>query len=83
MSSAFVPFAVKIDDAARTVTLTRPADKSWSARFAYERPRRDRLILDGDMDGQKLRLAMHLVERDSFLLVNRGFHWVQEYPFNR
>ena len=83
MSSAFVPFAVKIDDTARTVTLTKPADTSWSARFTYERPRSDRLILDGDMDGQKVRLAMHLVERDSFLLVNRGFHWVQEYPFNR
>ena len=31
----------------------------------------------------QLRLAMTLVDRDSFRLVNRGFTWIQEYPFNR
>jgi hypothetical protein len=30
-------------------------------------------------------MEMHtrLLDRNSFLLVTRGFHWVQEYPFNR
>ena len=82
MGEGFVPFGVKVDETARTVTLTRP-DKSPAGRFTYERPRGDRLIIDGEVDGHTMRLATHLVERESFLLVNRGFHWVQEYPFNR
>jgi hypothetical protein len=35
------------------------------------------------MDGHKLRMQLRLFDRDSFLLVSRGFHWIQEYPFNR
>jgi hypothetical protein len=31
----------------------------------------------------KVHMQLQLVDRKTFLLVNRGFHWVQEYPFNR
>ena len=35
------------------------------------------------MDGKKIRLELELFPRERFLLVTRGFHWMQEYPFNR
>jgi len=28
-------------------------------------------------------MQLRLVDRSKFLLVNRGFHWIAEYPFNR
>jgi hypothetical protein len=34
------------------------------------------------LDGQKVRARLHRQDA-SFLLVNRGFHWINEYPFNR
>ena len=40
------------------------------------------LTLDGNMDGHKVHMPLNLVDRRKFLLVSRGFHWVQEYPFN-
>jgi hypothetical protein len=43
----------------------------------------NQLTLDGDMDKHKVHMQLQLVDRKTFLLVNRGFHWVQEYPFNR
>jgi hypothetical protein len=28
-------------------------------------------------------MQLQLVDLTKFLLINRGFHWIQEYPFNR
>ena len=35
------------------------------------------------MDGHAVHMQLKLKDRNQFLLVNRGFHWIQEYPFNR
>jgi hypothetical protein len=45
----------------------------------FTEPGTDRLVLDGEFNG-------HLLDRvdiNSLTLVNRGFHWVQEQPYNR
>jgi uncharacterized membrane protein YphA (DoxX/SURF4 family) len=65
-----------------SLTLTRARDKS-RVNFTFERPAEDRLILDGVMDGHQVHMQLQLFDRNKFLLVNRGFHWVQEYPFYR
>jgi len=41
------------------------------------------LRLDGDLDGHSVRLGLTLVDQNSLLLLTRGFHWIQEYSFNR
>jgi hypothetical protein len=41
------------------------------------------LILDGTMDDQKVHLQMQSLDHNKLRLVSRGFHWVQERPFNR
>jgi len=43
----------------------------------------DQLTLDGEMDSHKIHMQLQLVDLSTFLLINRGFHWIQEYPFNR
>jgi hypothetical protein len=30
------------------------------------------------MDNQKIHMELQLIDRNSFVLVSRGFHWVQE-----
>jgi hypothetical protein len=81
MNDTFVPYAAKIDTSAKTVTLTRSggSPSSWS----YEQPSPDVLVLNGSIDGRKMQIQARLFDRSNFLLVTRGFHWVQEYPFNR
>jgi uncharacterized membrane protein YphA (DoxX/SURF4 family) len=54
-----------------------------TATFTIERPATDRLTLDGTMDRHRVRMQLSLLDRKNFLLVSRGFNWVQEYPFNR
>jgi hypothetical protein len=48
--------------------------------LAFQRPAPGRLMLDGSMDGRKIHMELELVDRDKFLLVSRGFHWIQEIP---
>jgi len=63
--------------------LNKPNDKAWHAEFTYEELARDRLVLDGTMDQHAIHAELQLADPDSFLLRSRGFHWIQEYPFNR
>ena len=71
------------DMTAKTITLSRPADKTWTSRFAFQQGDAGHLTLDGTFDGRTIRMETHLFDRQNFLLVNRGFHWIQELPFNR
>jgi hypothetical protein len=71
----------KIDLDAKTITLTPPSNST--SVFAIRQPAADRLVLDGDLEGKTLHIETTYVDRGRFLLVNRGFNWVQELPFNR
>lgn len=76
-------FASTINDKEKTLTLTKGSDKNWKANFTYVRPATDQLELDGSMDGHQVQMKLKLVDRDKFALVNRGFHWINEYPYQR
>jgi hypothetical protein len=83
MDDTFAFYGAKIDMDAKRIAVSKPADKAWSAAFTFDRPAPDRLVLDGEMDGHTIHMQLALFDRNRFLLVTRGFHWVQEYPFNR
>jgi hypothetical protein len=83
MDDSFAAFGSSINMNDKTLALTKNDDKNWKARFTFQRPAQDQLILDGEMDSHKIRMQLKLVDRNKFLLVGRGFRWIQEYPFNR
>lgn len=83
MDDSFARYGASIDANGKTVTLTKDDDKNWKASFTFQRPAPDQLIFDGNMDNRKVRMRLQLLDRKKFLLVSRGFHWIQEYPFNR
>lgn len=63
--------------------LTKRDDPAFSAPFKYTRPDPHTLIADGTMDGRRIRATMRLDAEKEFLLTSRGFHWINEYPYNR
>jgi hypothetical protein len=67
----------------KTIVLSKGNDKNWHARFRFDRPTGNRMSLDGEMDNHSVHMQLQLVDRNGFLLVNRGFHWIEELPFNR
>ena len=83
MDDTFVGFGNTIDTTAKSLKLTRQANAAAVGTFALQQPSPDRMVLDGALDGKKMRLELELFPRERLLLVSRGFNWVQEYPFNR
>jgi uncharacterized membrane protein YphA (DoxX/SURF4 family) len=83
MDDSFVRYSAAIDANPKTIALTKDGDKNWKANFTFLRAPEDRLTLDGSMDSHTIHMQLQLVDRDKLLLLSRGFHWIQEYPFNR
>jgi hypothetical protein len=79
----FTGYGSAINEKDHMIGLTKPADKNWKASFTYARPAPDQLLLNGSMDGHQVQMKLKLLDRDKFMLVNRGFHWINEYPFQR
>jgi hypothetical protein len=79
----FAPYGASVNLPERTLALTKSDDKNWRASFTFQRPAGDQLILDGRMDNHQVHMELQLTDQNSFLLVSRGFHWIQEAPFGR
>lgn len=63
-----------------TSTQTRGAP---SQKFRFSRPGPNELELAGALDNQEVVVRLRRIDESRFLLLNRGFNWVNEYPFNR
>jgi hypothetical protein len=83
MDETLAAYPASFDEKTSTIALTKPSDKNWKATFVVQRPDPAHLVLGGVMDGRRIDLRTSLVDRAKFLLVSRGFNWVQEFPFNR
>ena len=82
------PYGVpaQVDLAAKTMTLTlgQGDQKKTIGTFSVDQPAPDRLVLDGALNGHgRSEWRRTWSRREKFLLVNRGFSWIQELPFNR
>jgi hypothetical protein len=83
MDDTVLGYVVTIDEAGKTIALTKAHDAAWKAMLTYEPGGDGQMTLRGELDGHRLDMHLRAVDRDKFLLVTRGFRWVQEYPFNR
>ena len=72
-----------IDQAKSALTLTSNSDKNWKAAFTYTSSTPDRLALDGAIGGRKATLVLRRLDEKKLQLLSRGFHWIQDYPYNR
>lgn len=59
----------------------REAEKPVPVTFRYRWAETDRLVLEGPWDGQHLAVELRR-EPSEHLLLSRGFHWINETPYN-
>src|SRR5262249_32969194 len=65
------------------LTLTRRGDPQWKGELAYELPAPERLSWSGTLGGRTVRIEFERRPAREYLLETRGFHWINEVPFNR
>lgn len=83
MDNTRLPYVFQPDTLARTITLHPITDTTRTSILHYSHPAADELLLTGLLDSDSLTVHMRRYDADDFLLVNRGFHWINEYPFAR
>jgi hypothetical protein len=66
----------------RRLALSKFDDPQWKPSFSYREIAPGLLALEGVLDGKKTRMTMKRVPETAFTLTNRGFHWINEFPFN-
>jgi hypothetical protein len=73
------------DSVEHTLVLSTNKDTATKFPFSYVRngPANEKLRLDGVLRGDSLHIRLHRVDETKFLLVSRGYHWINELPFNR
>lgn len=83
MSDSRERYGLELDDKKRTLVLTRRTDPNWKTTLVYRRLQPDVLLVEGPFDGHEVRARLRRAEPPEFLLVTRGFHWINERPLNR
>ncbi len=76
-------FIHQTDEQKKTVTVWRRENPGQRMLMVFDRPQQEFLTLDGKIDGKQIHATLHHVPEPRFLLNTRGFHWINEYPFNR
>jgi hypothetical protein len=64
------------------VELTPRAEPNTKWTFAYRKTTPDTLFMQGTLDGRRIRARMRLTPPPEFRLKTRGFHWINEVPYN-
>jgi hypothetical protein len=91
MDDTTLQYGAKVDAAAKTIALTiapppgtppSPTGASVGA-LTYNQTGADRLVFDGTVGQHAVHMDTRLADHTRFPLLTRGFHWVQEFPFNR
>ncbi len=73
---------MEFDQAKGTVTITRRGETN-SMILTFKQPETNSLVLEGVFDGGKVSVQLRRQDDAPPLLISRGFHWINEFPFNR
>lgn len=76
-------FMPKVDTLKREILLLNYQDSSLVAKLHYHKTDSKHYIFKGIFNSDSLKLHTIRMDEKDFPLMNRGFHWVNEYPYNR
>lgn len=97
MDGELVRYAFEVDEEAKTAELwaydryagfgiyldadsePEPTKTAWT----WDRPEEGILTMAGELEGRRISLEMTARDPSDFRLVQRGFRWINEVPFNR
>ena len=74
---------LQLDQEKRTLTLRKRDDPTWNTVLTYEQVSPEVITLAGTLNGSEMTARLRRTEERKFLLTDRGFHWINEVPFNR
>jgi hypothetical protein len=82
MTNKQIGYTTKTDTLSHKIQLLSK-DSTLTYSFVYENINPDKFILKGTFQNDSLAIFMTRKKINDYLLMNRGFHWINEYPFNK
>ena len=76
-------FAFNVDTATKKIEMFSYKDTAKKSNFVYSLPQQNTLLFIGKLNNDSVVIQMKRYDLNNFRLTSRGFHWVNEYPFNR
>jgi uncharacterized membrane protein YphA (DoxX/SURF4 family) len=67
----------------RQMILRKYRDLQWKSSLAWRQVEPGLLALDGTFDGHVVQARLRRFDESNLPLVSRGFHWINEAPYNR
>jgi hypothetical protein len=74
-------YELRLDPGPHVFTLC--CEPEWNADISFKRVGPDVLALEGTVNGEQIRGRYRRMDDSRFPLISRGFHWINERPFNR
>ncbi|MGA8597525.1 MAG: hypothetical protein WB676_22650 [Bryobacteraceae bacterium] len=83
MDNSLQGWTARYDTTANRVALSRSNDLSQQGFLIYSRSDAEHIVLEGNLGPDRLSVRLRRFDLSNYLLVSRGFHWINEFPFNR
>lgn len=83
MDDTISNYEAKFDEAKSGLTLEAEDGKAPDGTLTYSRPDPDHLEMSGKLKNQPVVIQMRKIDASKFMLLSRGFHWINEYPYYR
>jgi uncharacterized membrane protein YphA (DoxX/SURF4 family) len=78
MNGSWMGYWLHGDMAKKTFVMEKPNDPRKEFEFTFSNPDSRSLTLDGSDGGDQIRVKLHRVDDKQFVLLSRGFHWIDE-----
>lgn len=79
----FARFLMKEDREKKSIILISSDDRTPKGELSYTQPNPDHLTLAGQWMSGPLDIRLRKIPESKWQLLNRGFHWVNEFPYNK
>jgi hypothetical protein len=76
-------FELKPDPGPHMFTLAKYDGSKWKGSISYKLVNANVLMLEGKAEGRQIRGRYRRMDDSRFRLISRGFHWINEWPYNR
>jgi hypothetical protein len=83
MTDSMKYYFFKADTVKHTIMMNLFADTVHKYQFTYTRVKPDILLLKGKWKNDSLHIRFKRFDERNFRLLKRGFHWINEIPYNR
>jgi hypothetical protein len=83
MNDSLKNFSFTPDTLKKTVQIFSYRDTVHKSMLAYYYPDSSHLVFHGKLKNDSVYIVMQKLDLNKIPLINRGFHWINEYPYNR